>query len=116
TGVDNMGFMVTMKGELNGKKFTLVSEAPMTMMGTTFLDRVTWDLETMKFTDEHASPGGNDWKVMRKTRSRSRRERWRRSSPVSRDRAVCGRDRSGRRGTASSSFPRRPAAAGRTRR
>ena len=34
TGVDNMGFMVTMKGELNGKKFTLVSEAPMTMMGT----------------------------------------------------------------------------------
>ena len=64
TGVDNMGFMVTMKGELNGKKFTLVSEAPMTMMGTTFLDRVTWDLETMKFTDEHASPGGNDWKVM----------------------------------------------------
>ena len=64
TGVDNMGMMMTMKGDLTGKKFTMVSEAPMAMMGMTFLDRVTWDLDTMKFTDEHAAPGTTDWKVI----------------------------------------------------
>jgi hypothetical protein len=63
-GADNMGGLMAMKGEMAGKKFTMTSVEPMTMMGMTFNDRVTWDLETMKFTDEHQMPGSTEWKVV----------------------------------------------------
>jgi len=62
-GVDNFGGIMSLKGELTGKKFVLVTSEPAVMMGQAFQDRLTWDLETMRFTDEHAAPGSSDWKI-----------------------------------------------------
>jgi hypothetical protein len=60
---DNMGALNEMDGTLDGNKFVLTTKAPITVMGQTMDDRLSWEHNsdgTVTFTDEHR-PQGGDW-------------------------------------------------------
>ena len=62
--VDNMGIAAAYSGTMDGDKFTLETDQPMSEMGQTFKDRLTWLLNsdgTAAFSDEHQLQGSTDW-------------------------------------------------------